>query len=196
MEAGAWVSALSQFLISVSGVAMGIGQLVKIEHTQEPRGKRTVGERPGGQTDGHRTYPALYPSCLSWSFQLDRTFASQDKGGEAGASVGPGQPDPAWSGSLHFESWLPPFEELILVQEPEERARGSLGEKTRSGLGAGKDGAKERQVPRSTQPKTFSAGPALSEVWVDRGARGELLPVSPSSTGHLYLFSQALGLPS
>lgn len=121
---------------------MGIGQFMKIEHTQEPRGKRTVGERPGGQTDRHRTYPALYPSCLSWSFQLDRTFASQDKEGEVGASVGPGQPDPAWSGSLHFESWLPPFEELILVQEPEERARGGLGEKTRSGLGAGKDGAR------------------------------------------------------
>lgn len=73
---------------------MGIGQLMKIKHTQEPRGKRTVGERPGGQTDRHRTYPALYPSCLSWSFQLDRTFASQDKGGEAGASVGPGAARP------------------------------------------------------------------------------------------------------
>lgn len=41
--------------------------------------------------------------------------------------MGPGKPDPVWSGSLYFESWLPPFEEVILVQEPKERGKGWPG---------------------------------------------------------------------
>lgn len=63
--------------------------------------------------------------------------------------MGPGQPDPAWGSSLHFGSWLPPFEEVILVQETEERARGGLGEK------AWKECAREGSSPTSRQPGTF-----------------------------------------
>lgn len=75
-------------------------------------------------------------------------FASQGKGGgEAGASVGPGQPDPAWSASLHLGSWLPPSEEGILVQEPEEGTRGGVGEKTWRWTGCWKGCKKKEDSP-------------------------------------------------
>lgn len=69
--------------------------------------------------------------------------------------VGPGKADPVWSGSLYFESWLPPFEEVILVQEPKERGRGSLEGKAWGGPGVDKNGSKEGRVLRSGQPETF-----------------------------------------
>lgn len=101
------------------------------------------------QTD---TEPTLLPELV---IPAGPHFCILGQGKKAGASVGPGKPDPVWGGSLYFGSWLPPFEEVILVQKPKERAKGWPGREGMEWAGVGKKGSKEGRILRSIQPETF-----------------------------------------
>lgn len=178
-------------MVSVSGVVRGIGQLVKINTPRSQEENRLWG-RPGGQTDRHRTCPALHPSCLNQSLQLDHTSASQGKGGgEAGVSVGPGQRDPAWSGSLRFGSWLPPSEEVILVQEPRRR-QGLPGREDVECAGRVVQG-RGRSPGQHSQRLSERGLPCLKSRWTE-GQRGTLSSFS-LLPGHPSFFSRSFGMP-
>lgn len=92
-------------------------------------------------------------------------------------SVGPGQWYPAWSGSLHFGSWLSPSEEVILVQEP-GRGQGVAWER-RHGvcwvLGRMVQG-KGRSPDQHSQRLSEQGLPCLKSG----GPEGKLLAVSPA----------------
>lgn len=100
------------------------------------------------------------PSCLSWSCQQDHTFASWGKRGELEPWWDQGNQTPlGMSGSLYFGSWLPPSEEVILVQEPKERDKGWPG---KEGNGVGQ--VLERMVQKREEPQINTARDFLSRA--------------------------------